>query len=214
MTKDATTGSPTKQIDLPVEDGRLQRQIGFLIEIDKLKSIIRRTPLINQSRFENSAEHSWHLALAALTLSEYAGGDDFDVQHAIKLLLVHDLIEIDAGDTYCYDDEGRKDQKQRETRAAERIFSLLPGDQKTEIRDCWEEFEKRQTPEARFAHAVDRLMPLLHNYITRGKSWREEGIRRAQVEDRMASIRPGSEYLHAVASSIIDASVKKGYLAD
>ena len=214
MFKDAKTESPIKQIELPIKNERLQQQIGFLIEIDKLKSIIRRTPLINQSRFENSAEHSWHLALAASTLYEYAGDDDLDVQHVIKLLLVHDLIEIEAGDTYCYDEAGRKDQKQREDLAADRLFSLLPADQKNEIHGCWEEFENRRTPEARFAHAVDRLMPLLHNYITGGKSWRENSIRRAQVEDRMASIKLGSEYLHAVATAIIEASVCKGFLAE
>ena len=214
MYNDAKTESSKEQIDLPIESERLQQQIGFLIEIDKLKSIIRRTPLINQSRFENSAEHSWHLALAALTLSEYAGGNDLDVEHVIKLLLVHDLIEIDAGDTYCYDDAGREDQKRREALAADRLFNLLPSDQKKGVRGYWEEFENQRTPEACFAHAVDRLMPLLHNYITRGKSWRENGIRRAQVEDRMASIRLGSEYLHAVAAAIIEASVRKGFLAE
>ena len=201
-------------IHLPIGDGRLQQQIDFLIEIDKLKSIIRRSPLIDRSRFENSAEHSWHLSLAAVILTEYADDAQLDLFHTLKLLLVHDLIEIDAGDTYCYDEAGRKDQKQREAVAADRIFGLLPADQKRDIRDCWEEFENRQTPEAQFAHAVDRLMPLLHNYFARGRIWQEHGIRRAQVEERMASIKPGSEYLHAVATAIIDASVRKGYLAE
>ena len=133
-------------IHLPIGDGRLQQQIDFLIEIDKLKSIIRRSPLIDRSRFENSAEHSWHLSLAAVILTEYADDAQLDLFHTLKLLLVHDLIEIDAGDTYCYDEAGRKDQKQREAVAADRIFSLLPADQKRDIRDCWEEFEIAKPP--------------------------------------------------------------------
>jgi putative hydrolase of HD superfamily len=201
-------------VHLPIENERLQQQVAFLVEIDQLKSIIRRSPLIDRSRFENSAEHSWHLSLAAMILTEYTDDAQLDLLHTIKLLLVHDLIEIDAGDTYCYDEAGRKNQKQREAAAADRIFSLLPADQGGDIRDYWEEFENRQTPEARFAHAVDRLMPLLHNYFARGRIWQENGIRRAQVEERMASIKPGSEYLHGVATAIIDASVRKGYLAE
>lgn len=217
MTQAVGDESPSKQVDLsnlPLTSERMQQQIEFLLEIDKLKSVIRRTPLVNQSRFENSAEHSWHLAMAAMILSEYAEDEDFDPMHAIKMLIVHDLIEIDAGDTYCYDEQGRQDQKQREDIAAERIFSLLPRDQKQTILDLWEEFEDRQTAGARFAHAADRLMPLLHNFVTGGRSWLENGIRRSQVEERMAPIRLGSKSLHAVAIAIIDESVRKGYLAE
>lgn len=217
MTKDVGDEGQTHGIDLnnlPIENERLRQQIEFLLEIDKLKSVIRRTPLANQSRFENSAEHSWHLAMAAMILSEYAADAEFDPMHAIKMLIVHDLIEIDAGDTYCYDDQGRQDQKQREDIAAERIFGLLPEDQKQMILELWEEFEDRRTAAARFAHAADRLMPLLHNYVTEGRSWRENGIRRPQVKERMASIRLGSERLHAVASAVIDESVRRGYLSE
>jgi putative hydrolase of HD superfamily len=216
MSDDVGNEFPPEQVDLsdlPIENERLQRQIAFLVEIDKLKSIIRRTPLIDRSRFENSAEHSWHLALAAAILSEYASHEGLDTRHAVKLLIVHDVIEIDAGDTYCYDEAGRENQKQREDIAANRIFDLLPRDQKEMLHHLWQEFEARETAESRFAHAVDRLMPLLHNYLTRGRSWKENGIRRAQVEERMASIRPGSEDLHDLASAIIEASVRKGYLA-
>jgi len=198
---------------MPFESGRLQRQIGFLLEIDRLKNVIRRTPHIEGSRLENSAEHSWHIAVAALVLAEYAAEPGVDTLHAMKVLLVHDLIEIDAGDTYCYDEDGRQDQKQRERAAADRIFSLLPEDQTTAVRDLWEEFEARRTAEAKFAHAVDRLMPLLHNFVTDGRSWRQNGIRRSQVEQRMAPIAAGSPRLHAFARRVIDAAETKGYLA-
>ena len=217
MAKDAGDQNSAGQNDLnrlPIDSRRLQQQIAFLIEIDKLKSIIRHTPLVNGSRLENSAEHSWHLAMSAMILAEHAADSDFDVLHAVKLALVHDLIEIDAGDTYCYDDEGRKDQKQREAAAADRIFSLLPADQMRKIHRFWEEFEHRQTPEARFAHAVDRFVPLLHNYVTAGSSWKENGIRRTQVEKRMASIRPGSEVLHAAATALINEAVRRGFLSE
>lgn len=217
MSKDAVDGLLTEQLDLsglPIQNERLRQQVAFLMEIDKLKSVIRRSPLVNLARFENSAEHSWHLAMAAILLSEYAVDKNLDTMHTVRLLLVHDLIEIDAGDTYCYDENGRQDQRQREAAAADRIFSLLPEDQKRVTRELWEEFENRQTAEARFAHAVDRLMPLLHNYFTEGRSWRKNGIRRAQVEKRMASIRPGSELLHSVVADLIEDSVRRGYLAE
>ena len=217
MLEEASGGNRAEQVDidnLPIENDRLVQQIKFLLEIDKLKSVIRRTPLINRSRFENSAEHSWHLAMTALILCEYAVDEKLDPLHAVKLLIVHDLIEIDAGDTYCYDEDGRLDQRQREEAAAERLFSLLPTDQKEMIHGLWKEFEARQTAESRFAHAADRLMPLLHNYVTQGRSWQENGIRRAQVEARMAPIRKGSKSLHDTATAVIDAAVRKGYLAE
>ena len=217
MLKEASDENQNKHhrtSELPIVNDRLKQQLEFLLEIDKLKSVIRRSPLVNFSRFENSAEHSWLLAMAALILSEYAVDEELDPLHAIKMLIVHDLIEIDAGDTFCYDEDGRKDQRQREELAAERIFSLLPPDQKKMIYGLWEEFEARQTAESRFAHAVDRLMPLLHNYVTEGRTWKQNGIQRSQVEERMASIRPGSKRLHDVATAIIDAAVRKGYLAE
>jgi len=203
-----------KNIISPGQKDRFRQQIEFILEVDKLKNVLRKTILMDRSRRENSAEHSWHLAMSAMILAEHAADSDFDVLHAVKLALVHDLIEIDAGDTYCYDDEGRKDQKQREAAAADRIFSLLPADQKRKIHRFWEEFEHRQTPEARFAHAVDRFVPLLHNYVTAGSSWKENGIRRTQVEKRMASIRPGSEVLHAAATALINEAVRRGFLSE
>jgi putative hydrolase of HD superfamily len=192
---------------------RFKNQIEFMLEIDKLKRIHRRTTLLDRSRQENSAEHSWHIALSVLILSEYAEADDLDLLQVIKLLLAHDLVEIDAGDTYCYDEIGGQDQKARERRAADRIFSILPGDQADTFWSLWNEFEERETPEARFANALDRLQPFLHNYFTRGHTWRKNGIRKQQVLTRMKPVDDGSHLLWDYVSRLIDEAVAKGYLA-
>ena len=157
---------------------RLQQQIEFMLEIDKLKHIVRRTILTDRSREENSAEHSWHIAMAVFLFSEYAKDQEIDLYRVIKMLLVHDLVEIDAGDTYCYDHQSRKDQAQREQEAAERIFKILPTDQSRFFRVLWDEFENRDTPESRYANALDRFQPFLQNYFTKGKIWRENNITR------------------------------------
>ncbi|MBW2060211.1 MAG: HD domain-containing protein [Deltaproteobacteria bacterium] len=191
---------------------RLKEQIRFLVEIDKLKSVLRQSRLVNAERRENSAEHSWHVAVMALVLSEHAA-EQVDLAHVLQMLLVHDLVEIDAGDTYCYDEAGALDQKERESRAAERIFSLLPEDQAKELVELWEEYETGISPEAKFAAALDRLMPLLHNYHTQGKSWKEHDITRDQVLARNANIGEGSKILWQYAQSIIDKSVSAGYLS-
>jgi len=191
---------------------RLNNQLSFLIEIDKLKGVLRQSYLVNAEQRENSAEHSWHIAMMALILSEHSE-EEVDLFRVVKMLLVHDIVEIDAGDTYCYDELGLSDQMVREKQAAERIFGLLPEDQAYEIFELWKEYERHDSPEAKFAAALDRLMPLLHNYHTGGKSWQEHGITREQVISRNAGIREGSEALWAYAKSIIDESVTKGYLA-
>jgi putative hydrolase of HD superfamily len=170
--------------------------------------------LIDRSRRENSAEHSWHIALTVLILSEYAKDSDVDLFRVMKILLVHDLIEIDAGDTYCYDDQGRKDQARREKNAADRIFNLLPADQAKTLRELWDEFEERKTPESRFANALDRLQPFLHNYVTEGQIWQENNIKSAQVKSRMRPLDDGAPILWNYVSSLIDDSVKKGFLAE
>lgn len=189
---------------------RLQRQIEFIIEIDKLKSVLRRSYLINGARKENTAEHSWHLLVMALVLAEHAN-DDVDLLKVMKLLVVHDIVEIDAGDTFVYDSVGALTKTDRETAAAERIFGLLPADQSAEVRALWDEFEAGDSPEARWARALDRLMPLLHNYHTQGRSWREHGIRSEQVLARNAQIGQGSEALWVYAQMIIADAVSKGY---
>ena len=190
---------------------RLPQQITFILEIDKLKSVLRQSYITVDERLENSAEHSWHLATMALILNEYAE-EKVDLCHVLKLLLVHDIIEIDAGDTYCYDELGIKDQSIREHQAAERIFSLLPEDQAKTMGDLWREFEARKTPEAKFAVALDCLMPLLHNLHTEGKSWQEHNITMDQVIARNRAMNDGSAQLWQFALSIIKQAVTKGFL--
>ena len=198
---------------LPQRSQRFKSQIEFILEVDKLKKILRRTTLLDRSRQENSAEHSWHIALIVLVLAEYAEEDNLDLLQVIKLLLAHDLVEIDAGDTYCYDEIGGQDQKAREIKAADRIFSILPSDQAVSFRSLWDEYEARETPESQFANALDRLQPFLHNYFTLGHTWQKHGIRKKQVLARMQPVDNGSRLLWDYVSSLIDDAVKKGYLA-
>lgn len=192
---------------------RLHRQITFVLELDRLKTVLRRTYLLHQERHENSAEHSWHLAMMALVLAEHAN-TPVNLLHVLKMLLVHDVVEIDADDTYIYDSVGAEDKAAREQAAAARIFSLLPPDQEEELRTLWEEFEARATPEARFAAALDRLMPVLHNALTQGRSWREHGIKATQVLERNAHIADGSEALWEYARAVIDQAVEAGHLPE
>jgi putative hydrolase of HD superfamily len=192
---------------------RLERQIAFVREVDKLKTIHRQTLLTDASRLENDAEHSWHLALMALILGEYADGGGIDLLRVIRMVLVHDLVEIDAGDTYCYDEAGYVDKARRETAAAERIFNLLPADQAGEIRALWDEFEAAETPEARFANALDRLQPLMHNVFTNGRMWQKHDIIKSQVVDRNRKIADGAPDLWRFARNLIDQAVADGHLA-
>jgi len=194
-------------------DDRLSRQIGFVREIDKLKAVFRQTWLLDGSRKENDAEHSWHLATMAMLLGEHAAEPGIDVARVVRMTLVHDLVEIDAGDTFVYDEAGARDKARREQAAADRLFALLPPDQAAEMRALWEEFEARQTPEARFAAALDRLQPLLHNYYTQGAAWREHGVKLAQVLDRNRHMAEGAPRLWAFAERLIRDAVEKGYLA-
>ena len=192
---------------------RLERQITFVREVDKLKTIQRQTLLTDATRQENDAEHSWHLALMALILGEYADGGAVDLLHVIRMVLVHDLVEIDAGDTYCYDADGYADKAERETAAAERIFNLLPPDQATEIRALWDEFEAANTPEAKFANALDRLQPLIHNLFTNGRMWKKHGIVKSQVIGRNRTIADGAPDLWDYARDLIEKAVDNGNLA-
>ena len=203
-----------EDIVLPEQKDRFRQQIEFILEVDKLKNVLRKTILMDRSRRENSAEHSWHIALTVLILSEYAKDSDVDLFRVMKILLVHDLIEIDAGDTYCYDDHGRKDQGRREKEAADRIFNLLPADQASTLRELWDEFEERKTPESRFANALDRLQPFLHNYFTEGQTWQENNIKSAQVKSRMHPVDDGSPVLWNYVRFLIDDGVKKGFLGE
>lgn len=190
---------------------RLARQLRFILEIDRLKTVLRRTHLTDLSRNENSAEHSWHIALAAVLLAEHAPADA-DLCRVVRMLLVHDVVEIDAGDTYAYDEAANDDKLERERAAARRIFGLLPDDQADELHALWEEFEARQTPEARFANAVDRLQPMLHNYATDGAAWLEHGVGSGQVVDRNHVIGDGAPDLWDYAERLIAAAVERGWL--
>jgi putative hydrolase of HD superfamily len=193
---------------------RLQNQIRFIVEIDRLKQILRQTFIIDKSRRENSAEHSWHIALMAIILSEYAEIPQIDVLRVVKMLLIHDLVEIDAGDTFCYDDVARKDQHSRELKAAKRIFSLLPMDQAKQLKSLWKEFEECQTLNSRFANALDRLQPLLSNYYTDGKAWKKHGVKRSQVVARNRWIKNGAPILWRYALNLIDDAVEQGMLKE
>ncbi|GAK57102.1 metal dependent phosphohydrolase [Candidatus Vecturithrix granuli] len=194
-------------------NARFEQQLEFLVEIDKVKQIFRRTLLMDQSRTENDAEHSWHLAVMAIILGEYAATPSLDIARVVKMVLIHDVVEIDAGDTYLYDEQAALDKDEREQKAAERIFALLPGDQAQEFRALWEEFEQRDTPEAKFAAALDRFQPLFHNYKTQGASWKQHGIRCEQVLQRGQQMQAGSPFLWEYAQTLIERSVESGYLA-
>lgn len=196
-----------------VQTNRLAQQIQFIIEIDKLKGILRQTLLTDESRRENSAEHSWHLAMMAILLAEYAPASDVDVLRVIKMLLVHDLVEIDAGDTFCYDVQGNQNKAAREVLAATRLFGMLPEEQGAELRSLWEEFEAQETTAAQFAAALDRLQPLLHNQQTRGGTWRIHGISRDQVLRRMHPVKDGAPALWPLVEKVIEDAVVAGYLS-
>ena len=193
---------------------RLAQQIEFLVEIDKLKSVLRRSWLMDTSRRENDAEHSWHLGVLAMLMAEYAPQPELDLLRVIKMVLLHDLVEIDAGDTYAYDPVGQLDQGERERKAADRIFHILPADQAREFRGLWDEFEARETPEARFAVAIDCFQPFLHNYCTQGKAWREHGVTADQVIARTRRIADGAPVLCEYVDDLIRKAVAKGYLAE
>jgi putative hydrolase of HD superfamily len=192
---------------------RLAQQLAFIIEVDKLKQVFRRTLLTDRTRLENDAEHSWHIALMAVLLSEYAN-EDVDLIRVVKMLLIHDIVEIDAGDTFCYDEAGHVDKLEREQAAADRLFNLLPDDQATELRELWDEFEERQSAEARFAAALDRLQPLLHNFHTDGEAWQKHGVRSSQVLERNRHMAEGAEKLWDFAEQMIHDAVKQGMLAE
>jgi putative hydrolases of HD superfamily len=186
-----------------MSNDRLARQIAFLVEADRLKTILRRTPLSDNSRVENSAEHSWHLALAAMTLHEY-GPPGMDPSRVLELVVVHDLVEIDAGDTFAYDLAGHETKAARERAAADRIFGLLPDDQAQQFRARWEEFEAMVTPEAQFANALDRLQALLQNMKAGGGSWSAYAVTREQVFRRMAPVEGALPGVWPFVCEIID----------
>jgi putative hydrolase of HD superfamily len=193
---------------------RIEQQIRFLLEIDKLKDVLRQNLTIEARRRENDAEHAWHVAMMAMILAEYANGPGLDLLRVIRMLLIHDLVEIDAGDTFAYDTAGTATQHQRESVAADRIFSLLPEDQAAEVRALWDEFEARETPESKFARALDRVHPILMNASTGGAAWKKHGVTADRVRARNAHAAEGSAALWAHAEQVIAAAVKAGALAE
>jgi putative hydrolases of HD superfamily len=193
-------------------NGRLAKQLSFILEVEKLKTVLRRTLILDASRVENDAEHTWQLALMASVLAEHAD-EPVEIGRVLKMLLIHDIVEIDAGDTFAYDKEAIASQAERELRAAERIFNLLPSDQAGEFRALWDEFEAKVTAESRFANAMDRLQPLLHNYFTDGGTWRSAAVIADDVDRRMAPIAKASTELGNAAAVIIERAIDKGILA-
>lgn len=193
---------------------RLEQQMRFLVEVDKMKSVYRRTILIDKTRRESDAEHSWHFALMAMLLAEYADLEKVDRERVVRMALVHDLIEIYAGDTFAYDVKGNEDKLQRETEAANRLFAMLPEDQGSELRALWEEFDAMETPDAQFAAAIDRLQPFLNNYLTQGHTWGLGGVKSEQVYKRMDPIRTALPEVWPFVDKMIRESIENGYLEE
>ncbi len=194
-----------------MENYRLNQQIQFILEIDKLKKVLRQTMLTDASRRENSGEHSWHLAMMTMILAEYAPLE-VDLFHAMKMVLIHDLVEIDAGDTFCYDIQNNQSKAEREAVAAKRLFEILPEDQAKELHFLWQEFEARETPSAKFAAALDRIQPMLHNKETKGGTWQIHDITHEQVMKRMAPVEEGAPKLWDFVKETIEECIAAGYL--
>jgi putative hydrolase of HD superfamily len=196
-----------------MENKRLQKQLSFILELDKEKNILRQTHLSNHGRREDDAEHAWHMAVMAYLLQEYSN-EPVDIAHVMIMCLLHDVVEIDAGDTYAYDDQGKKTQHEREEKAAERIYGILPEDQKIQLRALFEEFEENKTPEAKFAHAMDNLQPLLLNDSNGGGDWKEHHVSYNTVMQRQGRTKEGSTALFEVIKEKMDKHADAGNLID
>ncbi|MDL2273731.1 HD domain-containing protein [Oscillospiraceae bacterium OttesenSCG-928-G22] len=193
---------------------RLERQLRFILEIDKLKTVLRQTVLTDKTRRETDAEHSWHIAVMAPLLREHAVGEAIDVDRVIRMLLVHDLVEIDAGDAFAFDPKANEGKLEREIAAADRLFSLLPGDQAAEFRALWEEFEAEETEDAKYAAAIDCFQPFLHNAVTGGHTWKLGQVCRAQVMRRMAPVKEATPAIWEYLLTVVEDAVKKGYIRE
>ena len=199
---------------MKLDRSRFTSQINFVLEMDKLKQIYRQTCILDKSRQENSVEHSWHIAVMALIFSEYATSKKIDLFRVVKMLLVHDLVEIDAGDTFCYDEKARINQHEREVQAANRLFKLLPEDQAVEFESLWNEFEECKTPSAKFANALDRIQPLINNYYSDGLVWQKNGIKSYQIKARYNNIMEITPKLRDYASELIEKALSRGILEE
>lgn len=189
----------------------LKKELEFIIELDKMKNVFRQTSLIDKSRRENDAEHSWHIAVMTMLLSKYAD-ESIDECRVIKMLLVHDLIEIYAGDTFCYDEIGNSNKKERERKAADKLFSMLPDKEGREIRKLWEEFEEMETEDALFAASMDRLQPMLQNYFSDGGTWKKFNISKEQVYERISPVKKSSKEIWRFVEYMLEDSFKKGFI--
>ena len=192
---------------------RLEQQIQFIIEIDKVKNIFRQTYLSDMNRKENDAEHSWHIALMAYLLQEYAE-EPVDVGRVMLMVLIHDLVEIDAGDTYAYDAKGAETKREREVAAADRIFGMLPEDQGEHLRELWEEFEEYKTADAKYAHLLDNFQPLLLNDVTDGASWTEHGVKKSQIYKRNEHIEETSKEIWECIQGVVEKHIRKEHIKD
>ena len=190
---------------------RLLKDMEFIIELDKMKSILRQTSLINEDRREDDAQHSWHITVMAMVLSEYSN-EKVDVCKVMKMLLTHDLVEIFAGDTFCYDEVGNSDKREREVAAAEKIFGMLDEDKGKELRALWDEFEEMKTPEALFAASMDRLQPMLNNYYNDGGTWKKYDVAKSDIYKRINPVKETSDELWSFTENMIEDAFKKGFI--
>ena len=192
-------------------NNRLLKDMEFIIELDKMKSILRQTSLINEDRREDDAQHSWHISVMAMILAEYSN-EKVDVLKVMKMLLTHDLVEIYAGDTFCYDEVGNSDKREREVAAAEKIFGMLDEDKGTELRALWDEFEEMQTPDALFAASMDRLQPMLNNYHNSGGTWKKFDIAKSDIYKRIGPVKDSSDELWKYVEHMIEDAFKKDFI--
>ncbi len=195
-----------------MKNQRLLKDIEFIVELDKMKSIFRETSIIGEERREDDAQHSWHISLMAMVLSEYTN-EKVDLLRVIKMLLTHDLVEIFAGDTFCYDIAGNADKREREVAAAEKIFGMLDEDKGQELRALWDEFEEIKTPEAKFATAMDRLQPMLSNYHNEGGTWKKYDVSQSDIYKRISPVKDSSEELWKFVEHMIEDAFDKGLIS-
>ena len=192
---------------------RFEQQMKFILEIDKVKNVFRQTYLADGNRKENDAEHSWHMAIMAFLLKEYAQ-EEVDIMRVVLMVLIHDLVEIDAGDTYAYDLDGLQTKREREVKAAERIFGLLPKDQEEQFRELWDEFEAYESAEAKYAHMLDNFQPLMLNDALDGKSWKEHKVKKRQIYSRNAKTMEGSEKIWEYMKDLVQKNIDRGNIQD
>lgn len=189
----------------------LLKDMDFIVELDRMKTILRQTSLINGDRKEDDAQHSWHISVMAMVLSEYAN-EEIDIFKVIKMLLIHDLVELDAGDTFCYDKKANQDKKERELAAADKVFGMLSGDKGQEMRALWDEFEEMETPEALFAASMDRLQPMLNNYKNGGGTWQKFDVPQSDIYKRISPVKESSDELWKFVEYMLEDAFKKGLI--